>query len=83
MRSAATVRGNAKNVGLVLHKTVASSTEGYVGKANGLKQIAWERGFYSAVDLRANGLMKVKEEAIRTKLTVNSYKRLNWIHFLP
>ena len=68
--SAATVRENAKNAGLVLQKTVAPSTEGYVGKAKGLKQIAWERGFYSAEDLRAKGLMKVKEEAIRTKLNL-------------
>ena len=48
--SAATVRENAKNAGLVLQKTVAPSTEGYVGKAKGLKQIAWERGFNSAKD---------------------------------
>ena len=48
--SAATVRENAKKAGLVLHKTVAPSTEGNVGKAKGLKQIAWVCGFHAAED---------------------------------
>ena len=38
--SAATVKENAKNAGLVLHKTVTPCTEGYVGEARGFKLIA-------------------------------------------
>ena len=46
-------------------RAVAPRSEGYVGKAKGLKQIAY---FFSAVHLLATGPMRVKDEAIRTKL---------------
>ena len=63
---AAEVIKNARNAGLELTKTIRPITQGYVGKPKGLKQIAWERGFWSAADLCAKG--KVSEKKIRLKL---------------
>jgi hypothetical protein len=38
---------NAQNCGIATTRTVVDKTEGYVGKAKGLKQIAIERGLFS------------------------------------
>jgi len=64
---AAEVKAKAQSAGIALRKTVAPIKEGYVGKAKGLKQIVWERGFWSAAELRPKGV--VKEEAMKSKLT--------------
>ena len=59
--------------------------EGYVCKAKGLTQKAWERGFL-AVDLWAKGLTKVKENSCRTLQpnfsrcsSLQSYAALKWL----
>ena len=44
--TAAKIKENAVRVGLKLQKTFSPFTEGYVEKAKGLKQIAWERGCF-------------------------------------
>jgi len=62
----AEVKTKAANAGLSLFKNVAPTTDGYIGKAKGLKQIAWERGFWSKAELLQKGL--VKEDVIRSRL---------------
>jgi len=60
------IKAKAQNVGIALRKSEAPIKEGYVGKAKGLKQIVWERGFWSAKELRTKGA--VKEEEMRLRL---------------
>ena len=62
---AADVRQRAANAGLSLTKNVSGVKEGYVGKAKGLKQIVWERGFWSASELRIPGYVKADEMRLK------------------
>ena len=60
------LKQNAKSKNIHLKKTVQEKVEGYVGKAKGLKQIAWERGFWTRAQLQVRG--GIKDEVIRAKI---------------
>ena len=82
--NAAAIKENARNAGIELRKMFIPCTEGYVDKAKGLKQIVCERGLFPAADLLATGPMRVKDEAIKTKLNTckDFVTELSQMHFI-
>jgi hypothetical protein len=64
--TAETVKQRARAQGLSMTKTFFPSIEGYVGKPKGLKQIAFERGFYTREQLlKTRGPDAIKAEELR------------------
>lgn len=65
--NAAAIKANAGRMGICLTRTVAPFTLGYVGKPKGLKQIAFERSFWTREEIRIKR-GGVKSEELRLKI---------------